>query len=128
MNSENNKHTMISLRGSKEPTSNFNFNNCLVAYRDGNGNPNDDVLSYDKHGNPIVTMPNSYFISPEEGALANIINCVFYKNRQNSGNSSYYGFIKNEYKDDNDELVTRYRIEPDVDCETFASTYIKELN
>ncbi|MBP3328106.1 MAG: right-handed parallel beta-helix repeat-containing protein [Clostridia bacterium] len=128
MNSENNKHTMISLRGSKEPTSNYNFNNCLIAYRDGNGNPNDDVLSYDKHGNPEITMPNSYFISPEKGAFANIINCVFYKNRQNSSNSSNYGFIKNEYRDDNDELVARYRIEPDVDCETFASTYIKELN
>ncbi len=128
MNSENNKRSMIALYGSKGPTSLYNFYDCLIAYRDGNGNPNDDVLNYDKHGNPIVTMPNSYFISPEEGAFANIINCVFYKNRQNSSNSSNYGFIKNEYRDDNDELVAKYRIEPDVDCETFASTYIKELN
>ncbi|MBQ8228169.1 MAG: hypothetical protein IJZ88_04055 [Clostridia bacterium] len=131
MNSENNERSMITLKGydgNDDEKSIYKFTDCLIAYRDGNGNPNDDVLKYDKHGNPEITMPNSYFISTEEGAFANITNCVFYKNRENSSNSSTYGFIKDRYIDENNEEVIRYKIMPDIDIDTFTNTYIKELN
>lgn len=100
MNSENNEYSMITLRGFEEHPSIYNFSNCLIAYRDGNGNAyHDKELLYDDEGgiieNQIVSMPKSYFINPDSGSHAKISNCSFYHNREIYPESGAdYGFVK----------------------------------
>ncbi|MBQ8783339.1 MAG: right-handed parallel beta-helix repeat-containing protein [Clostridia bacterium] len=95
MNSENNENSMILLRGFADDKSKYYFNNCLITYRDGNGNPNDDVPEYDANGNLIDAMPKSYFISPYDGTYAEITGCIFYNNRDIYPElNKKYGFVK----------------------------------
>ncbi len=105
MNSENYNEPMIYLYGfendpsqnSSDKVSSYSFNKCLVAYRDGNGNPNDDAPKYDIYGNLINSMPRSYFIHPDIGTCASITNCSFYHNREVYPNDSVQGFVKRSF-------------------------------
>ena len=107
MNSENYNEPMIYLHGyesdssqnnNEENISQYNFSNCLIAYRSGNGNPNDDIFNgYDENGDPAVFMPKSYFIHPDVGTHANITNCSFYHNRQVYPGDSVQGFVKRSF-------------------------------
>lgn len=108
MNSENYNEPMIYLYGFKNDSSQndssqndpdnvstYSFNNCLVAYRSGNGNPNDDIFNgYDENGDPAVFMPKSYFIHPDVGTHASITNCSFYNSRDIVEDNYNYGFVK----------------------------------
>ncbi len=96
MNSENNEKSMITLRGypgEGAEKSVYSFYKCIIAYRDGNGNPNDDVITY-FNGTPVIAMPKGYFISPNSGTHAKIIGCTFYNNRDVFPENSDEGFVK----------------------------------
>lgn len=91
MNSENNESPMISLYGYKDHPSIYKFNDCLVAYRDGNGNPKDD------HPDKADSMPDGFFIYPDKGTWVEIEDCVFYVNKANAEGSSECGFVMDDY-------------------------------
>lgn len=94
MNSENNERSMIALKGydgNDSEKSVYKFTDCLVAYRDGNGNPKDD------HPEKADSMPDGFFIYPDKGTWVEIEDCVFYVNKANATNSSECGFVKDEY-------------------------------
>ncbi len=106
MNSENNEKSMITLRGylpkendenAENKASQYRFDNCLITYRDGNGNPNDDVPEYDSNGDLIDAMPQSYFISPNRGTHADVTSCTFYCNRDVYPDDSEQGFVKKSF-------------------------------
>ena len=108
MNSENNENSMITLRGfvaeendedAENKASQYHFNNCLITYRDGNGNPDDDVITYNNKGTPIIAMPKGYFICPLDGTHAKIKNCTFYNNRNVYPSNTVEGFVKDSLID-----------------------------
>ncbi len=84
MNLEGRSLPITVLRGSTELKSHYNFNDCLVAYRYGNGDEDDST-----------TMPHKYFIDPKAGSFATITDCEFYTNLGKHPKSSTYGFVSN---------------------------------
>lgn len=94
MNSENNERSMIALKGydgNDSEKSVYKFTDCLVAYRDGNGTPEDN------HPEKADSMPDGFFIYPDKGTWVEIEDCVFYVNKANATNSSECGFVMNKY-------------------------------
>ncbi len=101
VNQKGRTKSMITLRGYNADRSHFNFNNCLVAYRHGNGSTSDSA-----------TMPNAYFIYPDVGTIASFNNTTFYRNKNHHTNSLKYGFVDKEviYSEGDDETTIEQKI------------------
>ncbi len=151
MNSENYNNSMICLYGFKNEPSQFCFENCIVAYRDGNGNPrhyreliyddNGNLKQYndlEEYANTSVCMPKGYFISPNAGTHAVIKDCTFYNNLKKYPQNEKYGFVSDtlssncEFKGDNlydqDLFVTGITVCEKLLNEKEELTASKDLN